>query len=279
MKHRSAFRRILREDMSSVTGDDLMGEREPEAGAGSLRGEERLEHMFDRVRRNAGAGVAHGDVRERRRRLRESESFESSAARAGSIDPDRASIGHRIPGVDGEIQQHLMHLTGVDRESDRHAGRRVLQNRAFTCHRDELRKNPGDPAIEIDILQLELGGLRESEDLMGNPLPAIHRLRDVFCGRLSPRIVTREPHEHVGEGLDTHQDIVEFVSHGGADSSDRTQPVRDLELLLECLSVGRVVETDDEPAHGLSIDNGSCGAFHGEGSAASIVKDALDHRG
>src|SRR4051812_3409573 len=101
-----AFARIaLHVDLAGVLLDDPVRHREPQAGATRrsvarhvLCGEERIVDSVYMLRRNAGAGVTHGDVN-------------TVAVRGGN--GERSAAGHRVLRVQEQVQEHLLQLSGV----------------------------------------------------------------------------------------------------------------------------------------------------------------------
>lgn len=113
-----------------MTADDPEGRRQPEAGSLSLglAGEKRFENPTDSIRGDSRAGIRRQqpDVPARINTLaQEGSGFGQSDVFGGK--GEGAAVGHRIPGVDGEIEQHLVQLRGVGLHGPE-IGRDILRN-------------------------------------------------------------------------------------------------------------------------------------------------------
>ncbi len=89
-------------DAAAVQLDDLLREREPEAGAARLAGDEELEEVRQLLGRDAGPGVGDVDAQ-----------LSPSSARARA-DREAAAARHRLDGVRHQGQQHLLDLRVVE---------------------------------------------------------------------------------------------------------------------------------------------------------------------
>src|SRR6185437_2823846 len=84
---------ILYGDGPAVIAHDAEADGEAETDAGRLRGEERLEDPLAQIQRDARPGVLD-------------RGHEVGALHAGT-DRDRAAVGHRVGGVDEEVEEDL----------------------------------------------------------------------------------------------------------------------------------------------------------------------------
>ncbi len=131
--------------------------------------------------------------------------------RIRSLDQEPPSVRHGVPGVDRQIHDHLLHLTGV--RTDR---AQIL--RGADDELDVLADQPGQqPAhffndvIQIHDMRLQHLQTAESQQLTGQGRGAIGGAVDLF--NLS-RIVFRsreDIEEKLRVSFDDHQEIVEIV--------------------------------------------------------------------
>jgi hypothetical protein len=102
--------------VSSALPDDAVDSRQPQAcpPALRLRGEERLEDARARGFVHAAARVTH-DKRDVAARLhvRAQRGRRSIEVRVRGLDGESSSSGHRIPGVNDEINENLLELALV----------------------------------------------------------------------------------------------------------------------------------------------------------------------
>ena len=152
--------------MAAGLADEVAHHREPEAGAaaGLLGREERLEHASQHVVRHAAAGVGHGDGHERSGDRGVVRDVPAGQARAAGRDGDRPAVGHRIARVDGEIDDGLLQLAGVDPRDER-IGRLpdVDDDVAEQAVEHGLERVHGRP--DVDDRRLERRPPREREQL------------------------------------------------------------------------------------------------------------------
>ena len=105
-------------DIDKAAGllDDAIHRRQAEAGALAdfLGREERLKDLVDDLRGNAGAGVDDIDPHIfRRRHALVGEAPGLLRCHVGGSNRQRAAIGHRIAGVNGQIDDHLLELRQI----------------------------------------------------------------------------------------------------------------------------------------------------------------------
>ena len=98
---------------------DAVDRRKAKAGAAAdlLRREKRIEYFRENVRRDAGAGIGH-----RQTRILAGSSLLGRRQAAGPdayalrADRELAAARHCVPGVHGEVQQHLIDHPGISED-------------------------------------------------------------------------------------------------------------------------------------------------------------------
>ena len=163
---------------------------------------------------------------------------------------DRASVRHRIPGIDTEVHQHLMNLRRVARERPQTLGR---------CHPRADRFGKGlahdlddvsDERHRVHCDALAVDASRERQHLLhevGAPFGAFMHRRQQLA-----RLVGRDlVFQQLGGHQDRGQDVIEVVRNPAGEGADAFHPLRAQELLFELLAVGDVL-TRAERAAGLA---------------------------
>ena len=96
--------------------DDAVDRGQPKPGPTivGLGREERLEHVLERGRVHAGPGVRHReqDVGPRDH-VRVARGVRVVELHVGGLDRQLAAVGHRVAGVDREVDDDLLDLAGV----------------------------------------------------------------------------------------------------------------------------------------------------------------------
>ena len=195
---------------------------EAEAGAFSnlLGGVKRLENGGQLVRRDACAGVPDRDGNEfsvapvagARRR-----------DRIGLLDPDgnQTLILHRIPAVDGEIDQGCLELRDVrHRETFRVANFKSDLNSSADQRADQLRDS-FDLQADIEHLRSQRLPPRERQQLSGQFGCAINGVGnriDVAAAAILGQFAAAK---EIGGRADDRQQVVEIVRHAAGELADR----------------------------------------------------------
>ena len=207
-----------------------------------LGGEERLEDAPPDRLVHADAGVAHGQHRvrpgPRAGMLGGVDRVEVDGAR---LDGERAAVGHRVAGVDDQVQHHLFDLAGVGLDAGQ-VGRQ-LQHAASTSsptRRCSMSRRPVTTALRSTI-----SGLRICRRLTASSRPVSAAARSPACRiwvEVAPgRIVLGQPAEHqIGHAVDDRQQVVEVVRDAAGEPADDLHLLRLLQLLLELALLGDV---------------------------------------
>ena len=165
-----------------------------------------------RILRNAGA--VHHDV--------------------SGIDPQRAAVRHRIPGIYAKVHQHLVKLrrVGLHRPEvswklcrGRHRFRHRLRKHFFGFLDDMAQLNRGSLTLDAFCESQHVPNeIRAALDT------AIERIEGSLCCRIG-HLLAKQVECHA----DRREDIVEIVSDSAYESPDAFKALRPQELLLEIL--------------------------------------------
>src|SRR5438128_4789684 len=239
---RAPSRPIRPPDLAPVLLRNLARDREAEAGALRLRGEELLEEPWRDVARNAAAGVAHGDL------------HRIAVEVAG--DRELAAARQRLQPVLHEVQRRLAQQAAVDLHH-RHA--------RVDCDGDREPLARGDRADEVGQLLhelvhrllLEVGAreARERQVLLRQRVECVDLVTD--RGDEPRRLLhvrVRASAHDVVEELRVQPDRADRIAHLVRDlerqASDGRHPLGDEQLLLRGLQAReRAGELDVEPLH------------------------------
>ena len=158
------------------------------------------------------------------------------------LDLERSAMGHGVPGVGSQVQEHLLHgggihlhglhrLIGPDRDLD-------SLGQEGPEHRRQLPGNAGD----VGGYRLQLGPPSEAEELPGHGGGPPHRVLDLgHLGSLHrlPRI--QSPHDELSIEEDDREHVVEVVGDAAGELADGLHLLRVAELLLQLPPHGDVL--------------------------------------
>ena len=226
--------------------DDVAAHRQPQAGAALAAGVravlcrvERLEYPRQLVGRNTAAVVADHHV------------DHVVLGVVKQLDPKPPAAGHRLPGVDQKVQQHLLYLVAVG-----HRRRNLLI--ALLDYYPVLVHLPFQQHQRVvhqfyQIGRLQAGGAvpRHSQDGVGDRRRTIGRgvnLTEALVAGLG--VFVAHPHLRVVEN--GHQHVVELVGGGAYQFAQRGQPLclskpmlENVDLLLEVLLIPDAIGSHD----------------------------------
>ena len=162
-------------------------------------------------------------------------------------DGQMPAVGHGVPRIDHQIQDHLFDLRRVGHD---HRRWRELDDFELDLGADqppEHHLHSADDVFERDETRARRLPAAEGEQLAREAGATLHGHLD-FGGLASCRIVRRELHEHqIGRTENAHEDVVEVVRHTAGQSPDRLELQRLTKLLLDGASFGDVAhESGDQ---------------------------------
>ncbi len=203
--------------------------------------------------------------------------------RVAGLDGKRAAAGHRVPGVDHQVHDDLVHLDWIHLDLPK----------VFAGYQDELDVFPDERAdgfletvealVQVQDLRFDDLPSGEGEQLADEPRGP---LRGSFHGRdMAERRVLR-PQQFLQE-FRVHQDgrehVVVVVGHAPGQASDGFELLGLVQLFLEPrvlflrqLPLGDVLEHPENRAGlPLHIEDGHLGGVHPDG-LATLPLDGLD---
>ena len=204
--------------------DDAVDGRKAEPGAlADLLGrEERLEDLGLDLRRNAGAGVLDLDqhIVGRRQRL-VAEGRDLRRLDVARADRQRAAVRHRVAGIDGEVDDHLLELVEVGLDRPEVAAVHELQLDLLAEQPLQQDREVRQHVAERQHLRPQRLPAREGEQLphqAGGAVGVLLDVHDVLEGRVARPVVGEQ---EVGEADDRRQHIVEVVRDAAGELADR----------------------------------------------------------
>ena len=248
---RALARRAVDEDVAAALPHDAVGGGEAEPRPLALGAEERLEDpgLGHRVHAGAGVGDRQQDVGAGRHvgvgRCTPVADVEGDGAQR-----QPAAGRHGVAGVDGEVDDHLLHLPGVDLHLAQLGVE--LGDELDVLSQQPLQHllQPGDHRVEAHHPGLHRLPASEGEELLGEG-------RRALAGLLDPRQVAAEEgivavtlQQQVAVAEDGQQAVVEVVGDAVREAADGLHFLRVQELALQHLVLGLVVLALGDVANG-----------------------------
>jgi len=195
-------------DLAAALLDDPVDDRQAESGAlfRVLGGVERLEGVSDCLLNHSRAGVG-----EDQHRVRAGADVGPTTvggyvndARSGRLDGDLPTVRHGVAGVDGQIHEHLLDLSGDGLHRHR---RRIGHHHQFDVlagHRPQQPAHVQDQSVEVEHLRGQRLPSGEGEELPRESIRPLSSRADLaesliddgvrFRGRLDD---VRHPDDHL----------------------------------------------------------------------------------
>jgi hypothetical protein len=225
------------------------GQAQPGALATRLGREERLEHPADHLRRHAVTGVAD---------VQPGEPAQPAARRAGQVriidlgvrglDRQPATVRHRVPGVDHQVDQHLLELAVVGQHPAEPGVQVQDQLGPPAQGAAEQVGEPVDHFVQVEHLRLRLLGPRVGEQLPGQrrgPVGGVLQLVEILAdlaplGRASfaGHLLVHER----GVAGDDREQVVEVMGYPARQLAQAFQPLRLADLAFQLGPVGQELE-------------------------------------
>src|SRR5712691_224016 len=233
----------LDEDVAATLLDDSVDGGEAEAGAlafffGSEKG---LEDAGLSVTVHALAGVADGnhDVGT----VFDESIFGAMGAvegNTGGTNADFAAVGHGVFGIDHQIHDDLLKLSGIGASAADGGGELSGEFDIFSDEWAEEALHVGDDGVDVDDLELEMLFAAEGEELAGESGRAIGGLANGFGFGVQRMFRSELVEENLGISADDHEEVVEIVSDAAGEAADGFHFLGLAELVLEDTALGDV---------------------------------------
>ena len=224
------------------------GQTQPRSLAGLLGGEEGLEDVLARLERDSLADVGDGedDVgAARERTVGEGRRFlELDIVGA---DRDRASVGHGVTGVHGQIGQDLTELPRIDLDRVQIRLQPGQQLDLLAEHAPEHARVLLDNRVDVHHLGLQNLLAAEGEQVLGQlggTLAGTADLAQVVADRVLAAVERLQG--DVGEAVDDRQEVVEVVGDTTGELADCLHLLGDQKLALELRALGHVAQNHDD---------------------------------
>ena len=198
--------------------------RQSKAGAlaDRLRGEERVEHIGDDVRRDADAVVADGDGDI----LAGGNGLALAKSDVLRRDRHRAAVGQGIAGIDHEVDQGDFQFADVD-------GDRPYTGWDIDRQPDIAAKPAGenfadriDPLRDLDRLRIDPLPPRECQQLPRQGGAALSGELDRLCGARGFRILCGDRLQRLDVARHHHEQVVEVMRHAAGELAERVHLLR-----------------------------------------------------
>ena len=264
----------------------LLGEAvdhgEAEAGALSvrLRGEERLHHPRQDLRRHAAAGIGHRDdhVAARHHHLVESRVLVLDEEVLG-LHGDRAAARHGVAGVQEDVEQRHLGLGRVDAGVPEVRGEVLPQDDVVAQRPLGHLAHALDEAVDVEEAPLQPLLAREGEQLMGQlggPLGGV--ANGLACAAQPPDIdagMVDQRQHHLVVARDDLQEVVEIVRDAARELPEALHLLGLMQALLRVAAAGHVelrAEEVDEVAGAVEDRRDEQGVPEGR-AVLAVVQD------
>ncbi len=230
--------------MTAAARDDAVHRRQAQPGplARRLRREEGIEDAFHRRRVDAVAVIGDGHAHR---------ALLAFADRPG-LNDDAPVVVDRVPGVDGQIHEHLLELAAVE-ANRRHVLAEAADDRdPLFDQAPEHRHHCAHDLVQVEQLQLERLLAAEHEQLSRQGARALRGVHDLLERLVEP---TGLAATHLGDRCvagNHREQIVEVVGNARCEMPDGLEPLRVRKLLPRAL-VFRHVEREADRAR-LPVD-------------------------
>jgi len=165
---------------------------------------------------------------------------------ARRLDAQPAAAGHGVAGVDGEVQEYLLELTGVGVHRAGGGIERRGELDVFAEQPPQHAVHVGDHGIDVEHLGSEHLAATERQQLSGElrgPKPRVPDFLGVLASRVAGRRVVQQ---QLGRAQDGGEQVVEVVGDASRELPHGFHLLRLAQLLLE-LALRAHVAGEHEP--------------------------------
>lgn len=181
------------------------------------------------------------------RQLRSRRGVPIGEVHVGGVDPQRAAVWHRVAGVDGEVDQDLLHLPRVDQDRIEPLRERALQLHVLAEGAQQQLFDLTHHVVDVDDLGLDDLASREGEQLVGQVRRSLAGEADLLdvIARAAPALPTTicgcrcEILRDEGGIVDDHREqVVEVMGNASGKLPEALQALSLVELVLQSLAFG-----------------------------------------
>jgi len=227
------------------------GQSQPGAPAHFLGGKEWLEDPVAGFFIHAGAAVGDSEQREGAWLAKAMGRDEIPAQdRLLRRDAEGAAPGHGVPGVGGEVHQHLFQLVAVGKNGEGLVRKPGFAGDVFADHPNDEFLHPLDNFVQVHGFTLADLFPAEQEEILGEACGPVGAFQHVFDVQALGII---RGHAHEGQLAvtdDGHEDVVEVVGHPPGQGADGFHLHRMAHLFFQAAVFGEVQAGADESGEG-----------------------------
>ena len=161
---------------------------------------------------------------------------------------ERAAIRHGIAGVDGEVEQHLLDLAGIDLDAPQIGRQRADELDVLADDAPEHVLERQHRHVEVEHLRHQHLTAAEGQQLARQRGGAIGGALDALQQPPPRRMVQAFGAERLGVAADHLQQVVEVVGHAAGQPAERADLLRAPQLLGQIVVGAERVGGDLAPA-------------------------------
>ena len=165
--------------------------------------------------------------------------------RVRGLDHELAAARHRVARVDGEIEDHVFDLRGIDQRRPQAVAERKLDRDILAERALQDRGGARDDLVEVDVARLQRLLAREGEHALGELRAARGRFVDRLHDRRELRILPDRIRQQLGHADDDGQQIVEIVRDAAGHLPDRFHLLRLAQLPFQHQALGHVAADEE----------------------------------
>src|SRR6185312_13681447 len=225
-------------DVAAVARDGATHERQPEADALRLGGDERLEQTAARVGIDPGPRILDGDL--------------DHLAVDARLDAHLARWSCGVHGVVDEVHEHLAHLGGVDVD----VRQRVDARQHHARRRRQRTEHAGEGVVEHDLLAHQRPVADHVEQRRDDAVGDAQLLADAADVLLGALITADARLEDIERRLDDAERVAQLVADGADELPEGREPLGARLLRDQIFAIG--VQHDRE----LEIEDLADGGVH-----------------
>ena len=229
-----------------------MHHAEPQARAAALHlgREERLEDPARDILRHAKAAVAYRQGRIRTPLDAPFNRVRCANLHASGFDDDRAAIGHRIAGIDDEVQEGVLYAAPVEEDEAKAAAQPRFDRNAVRAAMEQQRHGVLNQPVQIARRRIERLLARKSQETLHDTLAAACGPAGIVHEPADRRVRRQVPQRQFDVHRDRGQDVAEVMGDAARQVPDRLQLLRLLELVAQGFFFRQIADGGDDEIFG-----------------------------